>query len=283
MLFRILDTIKAVLRRPGYRQYLWAKLCRRPINVGAEMLRLYLPIEKRSIEQEFSAVPRGHALPKVRDMLFKESPYAGFIPEDESSDLQGWASDDPILEDAIRLLQPGRICEIGSWKGRSAVHMARVVKKLNLSTEIVCVDTWLGSAEHWLRPNWYEWLRVQYGYPRLYYTFLGNIVREQLADIVTPFPTTSDNAAVVFKQLNIRFDIAYIDAAHEYEPAKRDLATYYALLSDDGLLIADDYGMWPSVTKAVDDFVRQHRLRCISKTGKAIIPKGTRYRAVSLR
>ena len=283
MIFKTLDAIKEAVRRPAYRRYLWARLYRKPANIGTEALRLYLQSENVSAEPNSSPAPHNHALSKVRDLLFTESPYAGFSPDGEPNDLQGWGSDDPILGDAIRLVQPSRICEVGSWKGRSAIHMAQVVRELDLDTEIVCVDTWLGSPEHWLRPDWYDWLRVQYGYPQLYHTFLGNIVRENLTDIITPFPMTSENAAVVFERLKVRFDLVYIDAAHEYESVKRDLAMYYALLNDDGLLIADDYGRWSGVTDAVYDFAHQHRLRFVSKSGKAVIPKGKRYTKLGLK
>ena len=65
--------------------------------------------------------------------------------------------------------------------------------------------------------------------PQLYYTFLANVIRSGVADVITPFPTTSENAAVTFNQLGIKFDLIYIDAAHEYEPAKRDISLYYDL------------------------------------------------------
>jgi hypothetical protein len=71
--------------------------------------------------------------------------------------------------------------------------------------------------------------------------FLANVVRNGVEDIITPFPMTSDNAAVVFGELGIRFDIVYLDAAHEYNPVKRDINAYYGLLENDGLLIGDDF------------------------------------------
>jgi hypothetical protein len=128
MIFRTLEAIKEVLRQPDYCRYLWARLHHKPPNAGTEGLRLYLPSENPSADSNLSPAPRNRALPKVRNILFTGSPYAGFNPEGEPDDLQGWGSDDPVLEDAIRLLRPGRVCVVGSWKGRSAVRMARVVR-----------------------------------------------------------------------------------------------------------------------------------------------------------
>src|SRR5687768_5229089 len=99
----------------------------------------------------------------IRDQLFERSPYEDFDATPHPDDVQGWGSDDPLLVEAIHALRPARICEVGSWKGRSAINMAKAVKSLGLNTEIVCVDTWLGSPEHWLRrnePEFYASLRI---------------------------------------------------------------------------------------------------------------------------
>ncbi|MGH7120211.1 MAG: class I SAM-dependent methyltransferase [Acetobacteraceae bacterium] len=220
--------------------------------------------------------PPGAPLTRICDVLFEKSPYDGFDPLPHPDDMQGWGSDAPVLMQAIEVLRPRRICEVGSWKGRSAINMARAVKSLGLSSEIVCVDTWLGSPEHWLEqgPSRQESLRVVNGMPHLYYTFLANVVRNHVEDVITPFPMTSENAAHVFAGLGVRFDIVYLDAAHEYEPVKRDLNAYYGLLERDGLLIGDDYLSWDGVTKAVDEFALEHHLRLKGVWGKFIIPKG---------
>ena len=212
----------------------------------------------------------------IRDKLFEKSPYDDFDAQSYNSDMQGWGSDHPLLVEAIRTLRPRTVCEVGSWKGRSAINMARTVKEVGINTEIICVDTWLGSPEHWLsrQPNFYDSLLIKNGLPHLYYTFLSNVVKNEVADIITPFPTTSENAAVVFRRLGVRFDLVYIDAAHEYDPATRDITTYYDLLSDNGLLIGDDYIGWPGVTQAANDFVKKNRLAIFGTQGKFVIPKG---------
>ena len=82
----------------------------------------------------------------LREILYAVSPFDGIDPADYPDDLQGWGSDHPILAAAIEKLRPKRIVEVGSWKGRSAINMARIVRALGLDCEIVCVDTWLGGA-----------------------------------------------------------------------------------------------------------------------------------------
>ena len=211
----------------------------------------------------------------LREILYTECPYAGLDPAAYPDDLQGWGSDHPVLAAAIEKLRPKRIIEVGSWKGRSAINMARTVRALGLQCEIVCVDTWLGSPEHWLRaaPGWYESLAMKNGYPQLFYTFMGNVVRHGFQDIITPLSMTSESAAFVLRHLKMSFDLAYVDAAHEYEPAKRDFVAYWDLLTDNGALIGDDYIIWPGVTQAANEFAMDRGLRIVGEPGKFVIAK----------
>jgi hypothetical protein len=141
------------------------------------------------------------------------------------------------------------------------------------------VDTWLGSPEHWLNHDAaHHSLRFHHGMPQLYYTFLSNVVREGFQNIITPFPTTSENAAVVFQKIGARFDMIYLDAAHEYDAASRDLGFYFPLLNNPGLLIGDDYIGWEGITRAANEFAVDHQLAIIGEGGKFLLPKGIRAR-----
>ena len=183
-----------------------------------------------------------------------------------------------MLTEAVRVLRPALICEVGSWKGRSAINMARAAKEHGIKTEIVCIDTWLGSSEHWLyknSPEFFASLRIRNGMPQLYFTFLANVVRAGMTDLITPFPTTSETAAAIFASYGTRFDLIYIDAAHEYESVKRDISLYFDLLSENGLLIGDDYIVWEGVTRAANDVANARNLPLIGRNGKFLIPKGS--------
>jgi Methyltransferase domain len=218
---------------------------------------------------------------KIRDILYGASPYDGFDRSPYPVDMQGWGSDHPILTRAIELVRPTRMVEVGSWKGRSAINMAKHIKALGLDCELVCVDTWLGSPEHWMKwnPDWYASLKIEHGRPQLYYTFLSNVVANEVTDVITPFPNTSENAATVFQRVGAKFDIAYIDSAHEFVPVMRDLALYWELLSDNGILIGDDYIEWPEVTAAANQFAKEKGLHIVAENGKFLLCKG-RYNAM---
>jgi cephalosporin hydroxylase len=81
--------------------------------------------------------------------LFDSDPYEDLGESALAPDLQGWGSARDIFTTLIDELTPALIIEVGSWKGGSAIHMGRLIKERRLDCRIVCIDTWLGSLEHW--------------------------------------------------------------------------------------------------------------------------------------
>ena len=73
--------------------------------------------------------------------------------------------------------------------------------------------------------------------------------------MITPFPMTSDNAATIFSRLGVRFDLVYVDAAHEYESAKRDI-------------------MVARRTRAANDFASENQVPIVGMDDKFIMAKG---------
>jgi methyltransferase family protein len=211
--------------------------------------------------------------------LHQVSPYAGHDVAAHPGDMQGWGSTDPAFRRVIELLRPEVIIEVGSWKGASAIHMAGIVKALGLASSIVCVDTWLGSPEHFLgvQPEWRQSLRLRNGYPQLYFTFLTNVIEHGASDTIIPLPATSENAAAILRHKQVRPDLVYIDGAHEYGAVRRDLQLYWQLLSDRGVLLGDDYMHWPSVTQAANDFAKEHGLMMLGRPGKFILSKDATF------
>ncbi len=219
----------------------------------------------------------------LRNALYRgEDIYKDFAV-DADLDLQGWGSDDPIFARLIERLAPTKIVEVGTWKGRSAIGMARKVRELGLSCEIICIDTWLGSPEHWLgadeRQSWRDSLRLQHGYPQLYRTFLSNVIKYQCQEYITPIPLPSDSAFVLLKQFGITAELIYIDASHEYESVLRDITFYWQILKDGGILILDDCGGgWPGVVKAVHQFTSDLKLEIHRERNKAVVSKNSTVR-----
>lgn len=170
-------------------------------------------------------------------------------------DLDGWNGNKPIFEKHIKDVQPTRIIEVGTWKGQSAVNMARIVKSLDLNCEIRCVDTWLGALEFWGADTPSRDLKLKNGYPQVFYQFLSNVVHKGMEDIIIPFPTTSEIAHRFFKKNNIMAQLIYIDASHEEGDVYRDIKNFYELLLPGGIIFGDDYNTsWPGVQLDVKKF-----------------------------
>jgi predicted O-methyltransferase YrrM len=216
----------------------------------------------------------------IRNYIHKVDPYLDFPHEDYPSDTQGWGSTHPVFETLVQALKPSVIIEVGSWKGGSAISMGNVCKSLGLETEIVCVDTWLGSPGLYTRKNdqHYESLAHVNGYPSLYYTFLSNIVRAGLQELVTPLPLPSALAAEVLTAAGVKSSLIYIDAAHDYESALNDLRKFWPLLDEDGVMLGDDY-KWPGVTAAANEFAAEmKRPIFVATPNKYVIPRSGRAR-----
>ena len=218
---------------------------------------------------------------ELKARLLIDNDYSQFNLKDHPDDVQGWLSDDPVLRDLVKLIRPSVIVEVGTWKGRSAINFANYTKELNINCGIVCVDTWLGSPEHYLRVDESKSagrpsLRFVNGYPRLYETFLANIIRRGLEQIVLPLPCTSDNAAMIFESRGVMADICYLDAAHEKDSVFSDLKHWWPIVGDDGVLVGDDFDYWPGVRQAVTEFTDELGIGFYWKEGKFCIFKDQR-------
>ena len=190
----------------------------------------------------------------IRKKLLVEHIYDGLIPQ-EKSKVHGWTADEyrDFLRDLFLRFPKEReliFIEVGVWMGSSAIIAADVLKELGIKGCIICVDTWLGSPEH------YQHIPRVRGYPTIYNTFIQNVINYGHDDVIIPVALPSTQAIKVFEQLNIRADIVFIDAAHEYMPVFLDCIDYFNILKPGGEMMGDDYNeAWPEVIKAVDDFI----------------------------
>ena len=181
--------------------------------------------------------------------------YDSFVPT-HPLDLQGWVGNQTIFEKLIDQQKPSVIIEVGTWKGKSAIMMANVAKRLNLNCKIYCVDTWLGAIEFW---DWLSHtpernLHLKHGYPQVYYQFLSNVVHTNNQDVIIPVPLPSNLGCKLLKRKNIQSQLIYIDASHETDDVYDDMKHYYELLSPGGIMFGDDYS-WESVRNGVNKFV----------------------------
>lgn len=167
---------------------------------------------------------------------------------------QGWASDSPVFEEVIKQIQPKVIVEVGTWKGGSAIHMAKTCLKYYEDFEIVCVDTFMGSVEHWTKQNDLIFKNSENGRPKIYQQFLSNVVHNNLQDYITPLPVDSTNGSEILYYYSVLADLIYIDAGHDYNSVRMDFVSYNRILREGGYLLGDDWFHEPIKAAAYDTF-----------------------------
>jgi predicted O-methyltransferase YrrM len=173
-------------------------------------------------------------------------PEEGYVP-----DLQGWMPTQfpTVFSTTLNERERVDIVEVGTWKGTSAIEMATVCSRMGIPAKIICVDTWLGSPEHFSDNGRYD---------DLYNTFVKNVKSKGFGEVIVPLALPSLQAIEVLKKYQVRPDVIYIDAAHEYLPVKMDMDAYWEILKPGGFLLGDDYHhTWPGVFQAVSEFVAE--------------------------
>jgi predicted O-methyltransferase YrrM len=117
----------------------------------------------------------------------------------------------------------GVIVEIGSWKGKSTVALARGSAK-KTDEKIYAIDP------HSILPEerYFEDTTSE---------FLANVDRAGVKDQVIPMVMTSEEAA---KGWNQPIRLLWIDGDHRYEPAKLDFTLWEPFLVEGGILALHD-------------------------------------------
>jgi hypothetical protein len=168
-----------------------------------------------------------------------------------------------------------QVVELGSWQGSSALSWMKAAHELDRVILLTCVDTWLGSIEHWMddfpQSEWgREELRIRGGMPRVFDTFCSTITAVEANDFVAAFPSTTRTAADASRRLGRFADLVYIDAAHDFRSVLNDLQDAFHIGGGKSVLAGDDWG-WKSVRRGVRFFAAWHRKRI------TVNPDGDKY------
>jgi hypothetical protein len=151
-----------------------------------------------------------------------------FAPEG----VEGWLTEPQAarLTDAARRLGPGaRIVEIGSFRGRSTIVLARAAPP---DAEVVAVDPHLGSD----RGPQEIAARPALGEADLA-AFRANLERAGVAGRVRHVRTLSSEA---LGALDGEVDLLFVDGAHRYGPARDDLLRWGARVRTGGVMLVHD-------------------------------------------
>jgi len=186
--------------------------------------------------------------------------YDGIVPREST---RHFFDDAEVFDALIRGTRPRLIIEIGSWMGHSAIHMTEAALRECGGATVICIDTWLGSSEHYFNDEFLNDLSFKNGRPDFYVSFLANADFRQAQNHILPISLPSRTACEVLAKLEIRADLIYIDAGHGYNDVMSDITDAHILLADGGIMFGDDYFHKP-LKRAVDDYARQNGLHVAS-------------------
>jgi SAM-dependent methyltransferase len=183
---------------------------------------------------------------------------------DAVSEVEGWLSDGQArrLWDRARSVPPGgRIVEIGSFRGRSAIVLAQAVAG---GAEVVAIDPHAGNDRG---PQEIETSREQGEDDNR--AFRENLERAGVARAVRHVRMPSQDALA---EVRGEVDLLYVDGAHRLRPATLDIARWGARVRPGGTMLVHDSFSSIGVTLALlrltalgGDFVYAGRERSLAE------------------
>ncbi len=148
----------------------------------------------------------------------------------------------------------GKVIEIGSYEGRSAVWLIENAFKAGGKGELYCVDTWKGGVEHHVADM-----------SAIEERFLGNIATAKSrsrADVTVHVLKGSSLellASLLSEGHGLSFDLIHIDGSHQCPDVLGDAVLSFQLCKVGGLILCDDY-CWSQEPHGSEDLLNQPKL-----------------------
>ncbi len=194
--------------------------------------------------------------------------------------VDGWMTDEQgrrLFAAAARCPPDGRIVEIGSFRGKSTIVLATAAPP---GVEVIAIDPHAGNDRG---PQELAGFEAEAAGDQQ--AFNANLAAAGVADRVRHISAFSDAAHA---DVGDPIDVLYVDGAHRYAPARRDIAEWGRRVSDGGTLLIHDSFSSIGVTLAI---LRQlstgNRFRYIGRSRslaeyRADLPSGLRARSANL-
>ena len=168
-----------------------------------------------------------------------------------------------LIQQNLKVKNPN-ILEIGIHRGDFSKQL---ISKFN-PKKLYLVDPWIAYKDFIYKNSWYgnsdkSNQKIQDKY---YLDLLNYFEKDIYEKRVEVHRKTSDDFFLTNKNL---FDLIYIDGNHLFEFVKRDIFNSLRFISEDGIIVLDDYalkGWWDDgITKAVNFHLKEKNIKIIRK------------------
>ena len=174
-------------------------------------------------------------------------------------DVEGWMTPgqgETLVEAARRCPPDGTIVEIGSFRGRSTIVLAKAAAP---TVEVVAIDPHAGNDRG---PQEIEGFVDEAADDHAVFT--ANLAAAGVTDRVRHLRMFSDAA---LGEIDGPVDVLYIDGAHRYGPARADIRAWGARVADGGTMLIHDSFSSIGVTAAiVRELVPGSRFRYVGRS-----------------
>ena len=168
-----------------------------------------------------------------------------------------------LIQQNLKVKNPN-ILEIGIHRGDFSKQL---ISKFN-PKKLYLVDPWIAYKDFIYKNSWYgnsdkSNQKIQ---DKHYLDLLNYFERDIYEKRVEVHRKTSDD---FFLTNEYFFDLIYIDGNHLFEFVKRDILNSLKFITEDGIIVLDDYaqkGWWgDGITKAVNFYKKNKKIKIITK------------------
>ncbi|KGI66642.1 class I SAM-dependent methyltransferase [Mycobacterium rufum] len=169
-------------------------------------------------------------------------------------DIPGWFQWRSGQEEAVGHFRSGdRFVEVGCYLGKSICSLAEVARDHGLDVAIVGVDTARGSGPEGRGGTDAHGPAVAHGGGTMAGLLHRNVLACGFGDRIQLLLSDSVAAAALFSDESLAW--VHLDARHDYDSVRADIAAWLPKVRPGGWLSGDDYDawQWPGVVQAVED------------------------------
>lgn len=131
-----------------------------------------------------------------------------------------------------------KICEIGSWMGRSSYVLARAIED-KAKSEVICIDPFNGDGDSGSKKEYGRIIKSDSQKQGLKEMFIENMKKYKIINKIRIIEGYSNDIVQDFKH---KIDLLFIDGNHDYKSVLEDYLKWSPLIRKNGYIAFHDVG-----------------------------------------